>query len=394
MIISSLFSTLKILAIAVFVFLLYSIAPTQAQTIPNGLELNGYAWSSTIGWISLNCRTGGEGRTNICANSNYKVSVNSSRNLEGYAWSSNIGWVRFSNVSAMDNHPGFPAGAGTISTNARLASANYQNTTLEGWIRVCSGTASPANGCNDGGQNPASGDWDGWISLKGSGYGVNTANFGSPQYVWGGTVVGWVDMSSAVSWYTPTITILSGNGCTITTAGESTCDGRLTWTFAEDVTNPTITRTSPASPSLSFTGQTATNRSVSLVLGSNTFTARSGANGVNITTLSLSAVCGSGLVNIDGVCQLTPPAGVTILDLTANPTIVRRGGTSQITWELSGTPATGQCSLSGPGFANVDIVGLTNYTTPELNNASVITLDCGSSTSTVRVTIVPDFTEI
>lgn len=36
-------------------------------------EFDGYAWSENIGWISFNCQTGGEGQTDICSTSDYKV---------------------------------------------------------------------------------------------------------------------------------------------------------------------------------------------------------------------------------------------------------------------------------------------------------------------------------
>lgn len=59
-------------------------------------ELEGYAWSDTIGWTSFNCNTGGEGGTNNCGTSNYKVTVNpSTGDWDGYAWNSNIGWISF-----------------------------------------------------------------------------------------------------------------------------------------------------------------------------------------------------------------------------------------------------------------------------------------------------------
>jgi len=36
-------------------------------------EFNGYAYSENIGWISFNCKTGGDNQSNICAVSDYKV---------------------------------------------------------------------------------------------------------------------------------------------------------------------------------------------------------------------------------------------------------------------------------------------------------------------------------
>ncbi|MFN3188330.1 MAG: hypothetical protein ACK42D_02180 [Candidatus Paceibacteria bacterium] len=383
MTISSLFSTLKVIAIAMFLFAIYGLAPAQAQ-IPSGLELDGYAWSSNIGWISLNCRTGGAGGGDICGTSNYRLVVNpSTQAVTGYAWSSNIGWVRFGGLT------NFPTGGGTVASNANVT-GTYPDLTVRGWARACAGTASSVGNCGSSATNPVSGGWDGWLALSGTNYGVRP-HISTASYAWGSTVVGWVDMSSRVRWYSPTT--LTGTGCTITTAGQSTCNGSLTWSFAPDVSNPTIVRTSPTSPALTFTGATATNRSAALRLGTNTFAARSGASGSNIVTRSVSAVCGGGLVNTNGVCQTPPPEEVTIVSLTANPSIVRRGGTARITWSLSRAPVAGQCRLSGPGFTNVDIVGMSNYTTPALNATARITLVCANEQE-VNITVVPAFNEI
>src|SRR5680860_693470 len=43
-------------------------------TIDQGTgEFDGYAWSDQIGWISFNCKTGGDNQSDICSTSNYKV---------------------------------------------------------------------------------------------------------------------------------------------------------------------------------------------------------------------------------------------------------------------------------------------------------------------------------
>ncbi len=388
----TLFSTLKVIAIALCLFAIYSVAPAEAQ-IPAGVELNGYAWSANVGWISLNCRTGGASEEDVCTTSNYKVVVNPNRNITGYAWSSNIGWIRFGGLETMTGST-FPIGSNTVAASARLENTVYRNTNLEGWIRACAGTASITGYCGNGANNPNSGGWDGWISLKGTGYGVNTANFGDPQYVWGSDVVGWIDMSTHVNWYS--LTELTGIGCTITTIGESTCSGVLNWSFAPGITNPTIVRTSPTSPSIpNLTGATGTNRSATLQLGNNTFAARSGANGANLVSRTVTASCGGGLVEDEGTgtCQLPTAGDITITSLTAAPSIVRRGGTARIDWVLSADPA-GQCTLSGPNTNQV-ITGQTgSITTPALTATARFTLDCGASEKDVVITVVPAFNEV
>ncbi len=153
------------------------------------LELGGWAWSSTIGWISLNCVTGGSGGGDICGTSNYKVVVNDDETVTGYAWSSNVGWIRFGGLS------GFPSASGNSAVNARVT-GTYPNFVLQGWARACAGTDSGTNGCSSMSINGSSGNWDGWISLRGTNYQVNIDDFGTPQYVWGSTNVGWIDASS------------------------------------------------------------------------------------------------------------------------------------------------------------------------------------------------------
>lgn len=370
-------------------FSIYGVATTAHAQIPSGLELNGYAWSSNIGWISLNCRTGGVDGGDICGDSDYKVTVAPNRSLAGYAWSPNIGWIRFSNLGSMDGHSGFPSGSGTVNASARLSDPDYQDTTLEGWIRVCGGTASISDYCNNGVLNENSGGWDGWISLKGTNYEVDTANFGSPQYVWGGEVVGWVDMSSYVDWYSSTS--ITGTGCTITTIGEGSCEGSLSWSFPTDISNPTVVRTSPASPAISLTGQNATGQSVTLLLGGNTFGARSGTSGTNLATHTISAVCGSGLMSDGSVCQ---PTDITIDELVANPSIVRRGRTAEISWRLSTVPVDGQCTITGPDIDQAVTTQNGSITTNPLTATARVTLTCGGNSRDVTITVVPAFNEV
>jgi hypothetical protein len=66
--------------------------------------LTGWAWSESFGWISFNCKTGGDSQANICCSqasppspcSDYGVTVaTSTGEFDGYAWSENIGWISF-----------------------------------------------------------------------------------------------------------------------------------------------------------------------------------------------------------------------------------------------------------------------------------------------------------
>jgi hypothetical protein len=180
-----------------------SIDYPPPETITGG-PIKGWAWSSTIGWISLNCKnTGGDDCTS------WGVSVDpATGNLSGYAWSagndprgntSGIGWIKFGDFATT------PDVAGGSPGNAHMDFASGQ---IGGWVRACAGAADPAN-C-EGGTNPNSGGWDGWISLSGSEYpspdtsatefggvtlNTNTGNIRG--FAWGSTNVGWVQFDAS-----------------------------------------------------------------------------------------------------------------------------------------------------------------------------------------------------
>lgn len=179
--------------IITFVFAAAIFARPSMTLSQVGSSITGYAWSDTIGWISLNCTTGGATGNNICASSNYGLAVDSSGFVTGYAWSDNIGWIKFGGLS------GFPAGAGTSAQNAQISSNN-----LIGWARACGGTTvadcSAMTSRTDG--------WDGWIAFNGTGYGVTlnagvfaACQVGSTSCAWGDVNVGWIDFSNAATTY-------------------------------------------------------------------------------------------------------------------------------------------------------------------------------------------------
>ena len=66
--------------------------------------LSEWAWSENFGWISFNCETGGNAPINICCDqpfpptpcSDYGVTVaTSTGEFDNYAWSENFGWISF-----------------------------------------------------------------------------------------------------------------------------------------------------------------------------------------------------------------------------------------------------------------------------------------------------------
>lgn len=157
--------------------------------------LCGFAWNainensaiSGIGWVDFNsCDTNRDGilsgaETSVntpggCRSDDAQkryVSVDSNGNLFGFAWSDNIGWVQFGGLGS------FPNTNGNSQVNARILTGGI----LEGWSRVVSGF------------NSVAGEWDGWISLKGTspshGVTLNSNNIFN-GFSWGNDAIGWL----------------------------------------------------------------------------------------------------------------------------------------------------------------------------------------------------------
>lgn len=166
-------------------------------------NLNGWAWSSTIGWINLN-----------------DVAVNQTTgDLTGYGWSSNIGWVKFGGLS------GFPT-TGSAGTQANL---NLDTGEVTGWARACAGTVggeTATTGADCSTMNSRTDGWDGWIELSGTNHTSLAKNDGGmfkswiakaqsairydgPRMdldtgvisgmAWGSDVVGWLNINASTS---------------------------------------------------------------------------------------------------------------------------------------------------------------------------------------------------
>ena len=182
-------------------------APATAAAQSGTLDLNGYAWSSTMGWISMSCdqselsaNPSDPINTNTCASAgghDYGVSIDTATgNLNGYAWSSNAGWIDFSPTGP------FPSAIDTANAPAAI-SGTLPDVTLTGWARVCAGAANAASCSGALGSN--AGGWDGWISLSGessdgSTYSVSftdgVADDNANSFAWGGpNTMGWIDFS-------------------------------------------------------------------------------------------------------------------------------------------------------------------------------------------------------
>ncbi|HQO27719.1 MAG TPA: hypothetical protein PKX21_01500, partial [Candidatus Pacearchaeota archaeon] len=139
-------------------------------------NVNGWAWSENIGWISF---------SNIDPGTEvpYGLNINpETMKLSGYIWSENIGWITF-HQSVAGEPPSDPCPA----DNDCMAILDPDTFKLSGWARALNH--------GDG--------WSGWISLAGtaadsSPYGVyidpDTLRFGG--WAWGSGVIGWISFNS------------------------------------------------------------------------------------------------------------------------------------------------------------------------------------------------------
>ncbi len=188
--------------ITVTIFLLTSFSEAHAQ-VSGSYDLHGWAWSSNVGWISLNSSDTGSG------GGPYKVQMLSGGDLSGYAWSSNLGWISF-NTNDLVGCPSVTAGNIDVNTGA-----------ITGSIRVVSGI-----GRNDG--------WNGCLELSGvnhlspdqsgnMGVTYNNSNGSIGGYAWGSDVIGWVqfmgtcDSNCGYQFISPTISVTSSATVTMGT---------------------------------------------------------------------------------------------------------------------------------------------------------------------------------
>ena len=174
-----------LVGLVVFASVGFGLAPkAQAITVTYG-NAHGYAWSSTVGWISLNCAEGSSSGGSVCATSNYFVAITAGT-FSGYAWSENVGWISFNSAD--------------VSSCGAAGTINSTTGAVTGWARVLSGTtASGADGCINlglSGSSPAYGltyNTTGTVTL-GSTPLPGTSLTG---YAWGDVNTGWVNFDYA-----------------------------------------------------------------------------------------------------------------------------------------------------------------------------------------------------
>jgi len=366
-------------------------------------EMNNYAWSSNIGWISMG--NGG----------NEQVSINTNGTVTGYAWSSNIGWIRFGGLS------GFPTGGGTTASNAQLVSTGGGNYQLRGWARACAGAANTAS-CS-GGTHPSAGGWDGWIALSGSNHTVVLSSSGvaAGSYAWGGNVVGWIDMSGVTLQLAPTAT-LTPSGCSIA-LGDTSCSGSLGYRFSNvtSANNPRITKLIPTPTAVVLSGSSVQltgnpTMAVTYVPGTNRFRSSVDSNS-NLVTATVNVgcianasptgaggvcVCNSGYTQTGNSCTTVQ----TVMEISAERSLIRQGETVDISIEIAGPSPN--CTIAGPGVTSADNPIVNQgpiptpqtfvYTTEEINNLARFTLTCTGvypdpQSETTTVQVIPSYSE-
>jgi len=395
--------TITFLCLASLLVFLINTNPAHAQVgIPAaGVDLDGYAWSSNIGWVSMNCKTGSASGQSICPGSpgvgpksNYKVTLNSGGSLTGYAWSSNIGWVRFGGLSS------FPVLTGTVAANARVT-GTYPNLTFEGWARACAGTLN--GDCSSIANSPTSGGWDGWISLRQTGTNAHSivmtpAGGTAASYAWGSTVVGWINFDQIV--YLAPSASINGTGCGNIPVGGSTCTGSVTWNIT-NASSPNVLNSTrnPGGPNDYNNVAIGTNQPITLRpdAGGNVIRARDGSTPLNSVTLTASCVTGADFSN-GATCQLTP-VPPPVITITTNKKIARVGETVTVSWTIVPTTPGISCTPTGPGLSG-PITTTGNQTSNPLRSKTRFSLSCTGSfapspggTST-EVEIIPVASEV
>ncbi|MBV9159608.1 MAG: hypothetical protein JO019_03375 [Candidatus Kaiserbacteria bacterium] len=366
-------------------------------------DMSGYAWSENIGWISLNCATGGPTGNNICNTSNYKLTVDQNGKVSGYAWSDNVGWI-----SANDGTNGTPNDLAGCPSNPCWAKFNSGQ--LTGWLRALAGTSASAGG------------WDGWISLSGSNptYGVSESNGIVTGYAWGGTNVGWIDFSGSSPF---------GPACTLTPSQSNIVRGNTTslnWTSSNansGTINPGNLTASPvASGSVgvqpnatttytaTFTGsggnsqcQATINVSCAPVYSCSGQQIQYTDAGCNVSNVGNACASPSFCTAGQSTCQWPPidfvpfPGNDFNGHLQARPNILHQGEKAKLYWQVDNATS---CTVTGGGQSWSELTsGPSGVQTNAITEKTTYKLHCSAYqgqldlSETVDILVQPKFEE-
>lgn len=358
-------------SVAVFVS---AYAPQESRS-DVATQMSGYAWSDTIGWISLGGAT-------------YGISIDASGALSGHAWSDNIGWISANSADLV--------GCPTSPCTARLQSGAFL-----GWLKAIG----------------ASGGWDGFISLAGPGYGVTESNGVFSGYAWGSEVVGWIDFA----YTTPLLPScsLSANPTTVVLGTNTT----LSWTSyratsgvitpGNVATTPVASGSAGAQPSATTT-YTATftgaggSAQCSVEVGvrcaelyscnaNSIMYTSAGCQTSTVATCNAPTFCSAG----QSTCQWPEISFNNSGDLSghlqARPGIIAEGATTRLYWNVSNADS---CTVSGGGQTWSTLTsGASGVETNPISEKTTYALDCyayadhADSHETVDVLVQPHFQE-
>ncbi len=218
----------------------FPVPPADAQN--NTPNMSGWAWSSNIGWISVNCAN-----TSSCAANGghdwgltMNPEVGGERAIVGYAWNEKIGWIKFDPEPAPAPDPAYPTSDNTLAKKTFLRTSDNR---VLGWARACNVFAT---GCSGALKSDADrGGWDGWISIgrtdsqnvaAGSinqnpyGVRVTTNTSGSEttyvfdHFAWGQTIIGWIDFNPGLGEGVTCCDPQPGSGLFVTRDGSGSGD--------------------------------------------------------------------------------------------------------------------------------------------------------------------------
>ncbi|HTK04319.1 MAG TPA: hypothetical protein VL500_01950 [Candidatus Eisenbacteria bacterium] len=158
-------------------------------------NVTGWAWSGSIGWISMNCTNNAScGTVNFGVTIDDKPGFGDRGDLKGYAWSETLGWICFGlTCSGTTPEGGAPYAEYRANFNGKTDQfwgwAQVLSMGSEGWISLnCDHDAGPDDCASSNSYvllNNANGNFTAGAANDHWGWGVNTSGVGT----------GWIDFS-------------------------------------------------------------------------------------------------------------------------------------------------------------------------------------------------------
>ncbi|MDO8600019.1 MAG: hypothetical protein Q7R73_00150 [bacterium] len=359
-------------------------------------NISGFAWSDGIGWVSMNCwndfnadnviddnRCTGIDPTTGRAYINYGVNAvnipGSKAELQGYAWSESVGWISFNpqgpyppsnNVGLVPGHP------------VQLDKATGKVT---GWARSCAVFQSGCSGSLR--DNLERGGWDGWVGFgdsaqAGSAYGgvvvTSSGNCVYQGWGWGG----WDEASKSdpIGW----LKMNPSRGVGVRGSGDACLPGTGTNLPVVNLTANPLTVNSGSASTLSWTVTNATSCTASDGwFGSKNITGGSETTGPLSATTKYTLTCSNTNGQTPSSVTVTVGTGTApTVTLSASPTSISSGGSSTLSWTVSNASS---CTASGgwTGAKNA-VAGTHTQSTGPLTATTGFTITCTNATGSAQ----------